>query len=455
MYQSLILPDLKLMISEDDKRGMSEFCAVLHPAVAAEVFEELDPADAWRVLEHTTLERQVEIFEYLSLHYQVELVDSVDRTHLTRLLEEMAPDDRVDLLERLEPERVERLLPMIAQAERNDIRKLLSYEEDTAGSIMTTEYASLPADITIGEAIERLRRQAPDSETIYYVYILDDRRRLLGLVSLRELILARPETIVGDIMRRDIFSVHVDDDREDVAREIARYDFIAIPVVDRANQLVGIVTHDDVLDVIQEEATEDQYRLGAVQPLEDGYLDTAWTTITWNRGVWLMFLAVVGLINAKVLEGYKGFFNTYDWMFMFLPLVLGSGGNTGSQSATLIIRTLALGELEKSDNWGMVGREALIGCVLGLALGGVGFGAATLFFPMTVDQALVVGLTVWLVVVMGTVSGAVLPLIFKRLGMDPALMSNPLIAALVDVLGVVIYYTVTRLILGSLLLDGA
>src|SRR5690606_24847522 len=198
------------------------------------------------------------IFQFLPLSYQIALVDSIDRQSLSRLIEEMPPDDRVDLLERMDQDEVEKLLPLVAQAERADIRKLLSYPEESAGSIMTTEYAWLPADITVQEAINRLRLQAPSRETIYYVYITDADRHLIGFLSLRHLIAARPSTKLSDVMERDVISVRVDDDQEYVAGEIAKYDFIAIPVVDNQNKLVGIVTHDDAADVLQEEATEDQ-----------------------------------------------------------------------------------------------------------------------------------------------------------------------------------------------------
>jgi magnesium transporter len=450
MYNPLLLPDLKQMIEENDAPGLAEFCEALHPAVAAEVLEGLDPEDIWHVVSTCSVERQVEIFDFLSLPLQVELVDGVDREQLSKLIEEMAPDDRADLLGRLDPQHVESLLPLIAQAERSDIRKLLSYPDESAGAIMTTEYASLPQGITASEAIDRLRLQAPDRETIYYVYILDEGRRLDGFISLRQLILARPDTMLADIMRRNVISVRVDDDQEDVAQELARYDFLAIPVVDNQNQLVGIITHDDVLDILQEEATEDAHRQGAVQPLEDGYLETPLRTIIWKRGVWLLFLAIVALFTAQVLRSYETASEAYVWIIWFLPLVLASGGNAGSQSATLVIRTIALGELEDRENVRMAQRELILGLGLGLALATLGFAAAVFSFGRTAIEATVVGLTVLLVVVMGTVSGALLPIGFKRLGMDPALMSNPLIAALVDVLGVIIYYSVAATLLSSL-----
>ena len=449
MYNPLLLPDLRQMLEENDTEGLKEFCEALYPGVTAEVLEGLDVADVWRVLSNCDLERQVEIIEFMDLPLQAELVQDLDQKQLTRLLEEMAPDDRADLLARMDPDRVEDLLPLIAQAERSDIRKLLSYPEDSAGSIMTTDYASLPEDITVREALERLRRQAPDRETIYYVYIIDEGRRLRGMLSLRELILAKPDVLVSEIAAHDVLSVQVDDDQENVAQELAKYDFIAIPVVDNQNRLVGIVTHDDALDVMQEEATEDAHRLGAVQPLQDSYLSTPLHTIAWKRGVWLVFLALVALVTAVILKHYKALSEQYEWMIWFLPLVLAGGGNAGSQSATLVIRTLALEQLTASECVKMAFRELLAGLGLGACLALIGFVAAYTGYGCSLPEAAVVALTVCLVVVIGTVSGAVLPLGFERLGMDPALMSTPLIAALVDVLGVVIYFTVAVLILGS------
>lgn len=448
-YNSLILPDVRQMLVDNDKQGLSEFCNVLHAAVCAAVLDELEEQEVWQVLDNCGLDRRVEIFEFLDLHRQEELVQVLDRDRLSSLLEEMAPDDRVDLLERMPQERIDSLLPLIAQAERNDIRKLLSCEEDTAGAIMTTEYASLPENITAREAIDRLRQQAPDRETIYYVYILNQARRLDGFVSLRDIIMANPDTVLRDIMKHDVISVYVDDDQEEAAQTLARYDFIAIPVVDHSQRLVGIITHDDVLDVVQEEATEDAYRLGAVQPMEDSYLDTPIHIIGWKRGVWLLFLAVVALITADVLDHYETVAagDQFRFLILFLPLVLASGGNAGSQSATLIIRTLALGELSSTDNARMAMREALIGLMLGGSIAIVAATAAVFWFQLSVAKALIVSSTVLLVVVLGTVSGSLLPLLFRRLGMDPAIMSNPLIAAIIDVLGVVIYYRVALLAL--------
>lgn len=447
VFNSLLLPDLKVMLEENDESGLREFCTALYPGVSAEVLSELEPAQSWRVLTHCAPRQQAYIFQFLPLSYQIALVDSIDRQSLSRLIEEMPPDDRVDLLERMDQDEVEKLLPLVAQAERADIRKLLSYPEESAGSIMTTEYAWLPADITVQEAINRLRLQAPSRETIYYVYITDADRHLIGILSLRHLIAAKPTTRLSDVMERDVISVRVDDDQEDVAGEIAKYDFLAIPVVDNQNKLVGIVTHDDAADVLLEEATEDQQRLGAVEPLEDAYLETPLRILAWKRGFWLMILlgasfATAGVIGLFISEG-----GGQGWMMMFLPLVLASGGNTGSQSATLIIRTLALRETSRRE-WSRIAiRESLLGVVLGSSLGVVSLlVACALVSP---PQAIVVGITVLCVVFVGTLIGAMLPIWFQWIGVDPALMSNPLIAALVDVIGVVVYYTVAGLVVGT------
>lgn len=450
LYNSLLQPDLRMMVVEEDGDGLSEFCRALYPGVAAEVLEGLDAETAWKVLQHAESLRQAEIFQFLSLPFQVELVDRIDRKALSRIIEEMAPDDRVDLLERMDPDHVEGLLPLIAQAERSDIRKLLSYPDTSAGSIMTTEYASLPANITAGEALNRLRVQAPSRETIYYVYITDEGRHLIGFLSLRKLIQTRPNRILEDIMQRDVISVRIEDDREHVANEILRYDFIAIPVVDNQNRLVGIVTHDDAADVLIEEAEEDAQLQAAVEPLDDGYLDTPLLIVARKRGVWLVILLGAAFVTAWVISLLEGSGRDRGWMMMFLPMVLASGGNSGSQSATLIIRTLAV-DAGRGTFRQVALKELLVGLILGTTLAILSFFVSWLLMAgeaAAVARACVVSSTVLMVVVMGAVNGAMLPMFFKRvMNFDPALMSNPLIASLSDMMGVVIYFNIAKALL--------
>ncbi|MFO1092605.1 MAG: magnesium transporter [Planctomycetaceae bacterium] len=444
LYSSLLQPDLRQMVVENDDVGLHEFCDALLPSVAAEVLEDVEPDAAWKVLSHCEPTRQAEIFQYLTLPAQVELVNQIDHKSLSRIIEQLPADDRVDLLERLEPGRVEEVLPLVAQAERNDIRKLLSYPEESAGSIMTTEYASLPANITVEDAFKRLMLQAPRAETIYYVYVVDENRRLIGCVSFSQLIQSRRSALLQDVMEQDVISVRVDEDQESVANKITKYDFIAIPVVDDQNKLVGIVTHDDAADVLRAEATEDAQMLAAVSPLEDSYLQTPFITLAWKRGIWLVILLGAASLTARILHFLESYyFNEVElrnWMVLFFPLVLASGGNAGSQSATLVIRAMALHETD-GKVWQIVWREFRVGLLLGTLLGLLGF-TVGYWLTGTGDKAASVGLSVFLVVSLGTVWGSVLPLGLKRFGMDPALMSNPLIASISDMLGVVTFYSI-------------
>lgn len=445
VYNPLLQPDLKLMLAEGDDDGLQQFCEVLNPIIVAEVLQGLSPADTWRVLSSTAIDRQAEIFESIEPAQQIELVAAVDRKHLSKLVEAMSSDDRVDLLEHMDEEQLEALLPLIAQAERDEIRKILSYPEDSAGSIMTTEYASLPENITVSEALSRLRQQAPDSETIYYVFVVNEARHLHGVITLRELILARPNALLADVMRRDVIATRVSDDRQNAARMIARFDLIALPVLDEESRLVGIITHDDVLDVVQEEAEEDAYRQSAMQPLEHSYLSTPLLTIAWKRGIWLLVLSIMALGTATVMRVFGKAENDENWLDWFLPLVLASGGNTGSQSATLVIRAMAMTPLSRQDRVRMAFRELATGLILGAFLGLFAWLALQGLFGRDWMQAGVVAITICLVVTMGTVTGSMLPMFFESLGMDPAIMSNPLIASLSDIVGVIIYFSVALL----------
>ena len=453
MFDPLLLPELREMLIENDVRAMHEFCEVFHPGVVAENLEALPAADSWQVLLQAGGYRRGEIFGFLSLPRQMELVATVDKPHLSALLEEMAPDDRVALLKRLDASQVETLLPLVAQVERDDIRKLLSYPEHSAGSIMTTEYASLRADMTARDAIAQLRLQAPNRETIYYCYVIDDARHLCGFVSLRKLILARPETLVSDLMDKDVISVRVDEDQEEVARKLARYDFIAVPVVDDQERLVGIVTYDDVLDIVQQEATEDVHRLGAVQPLTEQYLEANFFTLWRKRATWLSFLFLAELFTFTALAHFEDEIGKIVALSLFVPLCISTGGNSGSQAATLITRAVALGQVKLSDWFRVMRHELAMGLALGATLGTIGFVRASMT-PQSVlgsaDRwllAAVIAQSVAAICLWGTLVGSALPLIFKRIGIDPGVASSPFVATFVDVTGIVIYFSVARIYL--------
>jgi magnesium transporter len=439
----ILIPELRVMLGEGDADGIREVARELHPATVAEFSEGLDDRELWQLLDCLPIERQAEIFPYFSMPRQVELMKAADTAHLGPLIEWMAADNRDDLLRELEPEFVEEILPLVAKAERHDIRLLLSCPEGSAGALMTTEYASLPADITAGEAVSRLRSQAPNSESIYYIYVLDAERRLVGFVSLRDLILARPTALVADLMQRDPISVRLDEPSDQVVEKLARFDFLAIPVVDERNRLVGIVTHDDVLDAVRQEATDDAQRIAAISPLGEGYLDAAIVSMTWKRGVWLAILFATAAVTAMVLAKWK---SPHAWLVAFIPLVIASGGNSGNQSATLVITALSSGDCKLSDWRRILKREVVLGLLLGALLAVPGYLLALVYAP-TPLQALVIPFTILGVVMLGSLVGSILPLLFRSLGLDPALMSNPFVSAIVDIVGIVLYTTIALLVL--------
>ena len=453
MINTLYLPELREMLTEGDAEGLREFCTALHPARTAEFMEGLDADEIWRVLQYADPDVREEIFSFLPEHKQVELLETQDRDQVAALLADVAPDDRVDLLEETDERVVSELLPLLPADERRDYLRLREYPEDSAGSIMTTEVAKLDESLTVKDALDELRRQAEELETIYYIYVVDDTNHLRGVVSARQLLSAmtRPDTRLGELMETDVVCANVLDDQEEVARKVARFDLLAIPVVDDEHRMLGIVTHDDVLDVLREEATEDAHRIAGVDPLDEGYMQTNVFTLSWKRGIWLSILFATELLTAFALRHYQDGINKFTWLVFFIPLVIASGGSSGNQSAALIIRALATHDVELGQWFRVVRRELIQGLLLGCFLGMFGF---VLGFVLTdrVVYSLVITVTLVLVVISGTFFGSLLPLVFKRLGLDPALMSNPFVAGLCDVVGIVIYINVA-LILTSLVGD--
>jgi magnesium transporter len=379
MTHPLFTPEARLMLEKDDLAGMEAFCETLHPATVAETLAEAFPVeDVWRFLNTTSIANQAAIFVYFPLEWQVELVEGTGRPHMARLIEQMSHDDRADLLRRLEPKVVESLLRLVDEADRRDIATLVKHPENTAGALMTTDYAWLPANITVEQALDRLRLQAPNSETIYYVYVVDEQRRLLGVVTLRELILAPRQALVNDLMDTQPLTVSVSDDREKVAQEITHYDLLAIPVIDADKRLVGIVTYDDVIDVVVSEATEDAHRMGAVLPVEENYLEASFFLIWRKRASWLAILFVAELFTFTALSYFEDAIAAVVVLSLFVPLCISTGGNSGSQAATLITRAMALGQVTGRDWLRVLRHEVVMGLILGATLGFIGFGRASL-----------------------------------------------------------------------------
>ena len=448
MINTLFLPELREMLSDGNADELREFCTALHPARTAEFMEGLNRAEAWRVLQHADPALRAEIFSYFEYDRQVEMLELEPEKQVADLLAYIPADDAVDLISELPEERVESVLALVPTSDRRDIRRLQSFEEGTAGSIMTTEAACLDEKLTVRQALEQLSLQSERLETIYYIYVVDGTNHLRGVLSTRMLVssFGKPNRTIGDMMDTDILTVNANDDQEEVARIVAKYDLLAIPVVDEHRHMLGIITHDDVMDVVLEEATQDVQRIAAVEPLEDSYARTPILTLTWKRGMWLGILFFAGLLTAFALRSYEADFEEFAWLVWFIPLVIGSGGNTGTQSSTLIIAAMATGDIRVSDWASIVTRELATGALLGVFLAVLSVLPAVFLAP-SVTTAAIVPLTIFLVVVCGTLTGSTLPLLFQRLGWDPALMSNPFVAGINDILGIVVYVKIAQLFL--------
>ena len=444
MANPLYLPELREMLANNDVGGLREFCGALHPARTVEFMDGLTAEESWEVIRHADEHLRREIFCFFEEDLQVRILESLDREDAARLIGEMPPDDRVDLLQEVAPKVVEEVLPLVAAEERRDIQRLQAYPEDTAGAVMTSEFARVSESTPVKEALDQIAHQAEQLETIYYIFVVDEEGHLHGLVSARELLSAAryPDRPVGEIMERDLVTVNARDDQEEVAAKVAKYDLLAIPVVDDEHRMLGIITHDDVIDVIAEEAVEDAHRAAAVEPLDGSYMSTPLIELTKKRAVWLTILFFGAMLTAIAINHHEADLESIPWLVIFITVVISSGGNSGNQSAALVITALTAGEISVFDWWRIVKRESAMGILLGGLLGTCGYFCAILRSDVSAYAALVLPVTLILVVLSGTVLGSMLPLLFRRLGLDPALMSNPVVAGVLDVLGFLIYMNV-------------
>lgn len=455
MLNTLYLPELREMLAENKTEDLREFCTALHPARTAEFMEGLRADEAWAVLRHAPLPVRAEIFSYFARERQVEIMGEGDRGEIAQLIGQLAPDDRVDILKAVAPALLDELLPLVPAAERRDILRLKAYPEHTAGAVMTTEFARLAPHLTVREALEELGKQAAELETIYYIYLLDDQGHLEGLVSARQLLSAigKPDTPVAELMEQDLLTVSVEDDQEEVAKKVARFDLLAIPVVDQEHRMLGIITHDDVMDVVVDEATEDAHRMGGLTPLAESYLEMRFGEVWRKRAAWLSLLFLAELFTFSALAHYEAAIAQIISLSLFVPLCISTGGNSGSQAATLITRAIALGQVTPRIWWRVLRHELLMGLALGVTLGAIGFVRAVLTPQHVLHEAsrwqfaLVISQAVAAICLWGTIIGSMLPLVFKRLGVDPGFASSPFVATFVDVTGIIIYFQIAHLYL--------
>ena len=449
MINLLLLPELREMLANNDQLELQQFCTALNPARTAEFMEGLTNTEAWAVLRATDVSRRAEIFQYFEHERQVAILSEEDPAEVALLIAELYADDRVDLLQEMDEDRVNLLLDLLPKSDRRDIQRLQAYPEGTAGSLMTTEMAKLEEHLTVREALNELSRLSEQLETIYYIYVVNKDEQLRGIVSGRQLIssLGKSHISLADLMATDVATVVVTDDRESVAQKVERYDLLAIPVIDESGRLVGIITHDDVIDVVREELIEDVQLIGGIAPLRDEYLRISLMLLSWKRGTWLTMLFFTALLTAFALRHYNAALERYAWLVLFLPLISSTGGNSGNQAATLVITALTGDELTVKDWKRVLAREWLLGVMLGSILAVIGFFVAWLWFAPSAKEALVVPITLISVVVFGCSTGSMLPLLFRKMGLDPALMANPFIAGIMDITGIFIYLNVALLLI--------
>jgi magnesium transporter len=456
MLGKFLKPEFDELIQARDWNSLREAFTEMDPADVAEVIEDLPAKDSGVLFRLLPRDMAAITFEYLPPHQQSELVSTLGNEELKNLINEMAPDDRTRLLEELPAEVTRRVLTTLTPAELKVARELLGYPERSAGRYMTPEFLTLPGNLRAAEALEYVRTHGQGRETLNVLYIVDEKGRLLDDVRLAGLVLAKPDTRISDIHDRQLVSLLATADREEIISFFEKYDRVALPVTDSQGVLLGIITVDDVLDVAEEEATEDIQRMGGMEALEAPYLDISLTEMLRKRVGWLTVLFFGQMFTATAMAHYQDAIAQAVFLSAFVPLIISSGGNSGSQATSLIIRALAVRDVTLADWWRVALRESTSGIALGLFLGVLGAlrivlwpGREALYGPHYGWVGIAVGCSVVGVVMFGTMCGSMLPFLLRRLGLDPAAASAPFVATLVDVTGVVIYFTVASAILAG------
>lgn len=443
----LVKDQLEMLLEHGNLEGAKSLLIPVKAVDIAEAIENLPEsmqAIAFRLLSKT---EAIEVYEHLDSTVQQSLLEEFKRQEVIEIVDQMSPDDRARLFDELPAKVVRRLLAQMSSKERKSTALLLGYQEDTAGRIMTPEYISLKDSLTVEQALQRIRNLANTSEIIYYIYVTDASRYLTGIVSLRDLVVSSPETLLSEIVTREVVSVYTDTDQEEVARLIQRYDLLAIPVVDREQRLVGVVTVDDVMDILEQETTEDIYTLGGVQSDGDNYFQTNLLAVARKRVVWLFVLLLTNTVTGSIIQSQEDILQQVVTLAAFIPLLTGTGGNVGAQSSTVVIRGLNTDEIRSLGAGYVIVREAIAGALLGTILGSVAT-VWSFWLQGNFWVSLAVGISLVAIAILASVAGSALPFLFRSLGLDPALMSAPFITTAVDVLGVLIYFNIARIVLG-------
>lgn len=425
------------------KNALKEVNTVDIPAI----LEELDKESVIKVFRILSKEQAGEAFTYMEPDMQEKLIQDLTDAELKNVMDELFMDDTVDLIEEMPSNVVKRILKAVNKEDRKTINELLQYPEDSAGSIMTTEFVDLKETMTVEQALQHIRDIGLDSETIYNSYVLDKNRVLLGIVNIKGILISKKGTLIKDLMATNIISVNTMEDKEEVTKVFDKYDYYALPVVDNENRLVGIITMDDAINVIQDEVSEDFEKMAAISPNEDSYFDTSVFKHSKNRIVWLLILMLSSAVTGGIITAYETAFAAVPLLVAFIPMIMGTGGNCGSQSSTLIIRGLATDEIDLKDLFKALWKEFRVSLVVGIALAIVN-GIRIMIQYQDLQLAIVIGLTLIATVILAKALGCVLPLLAKKLKLDPAIMASPLITTLVDIFSILVYFQIATALMG-------
>ena len=438
---------LKELLENKQYTSLRQALTELNDADIAVILENLDEEDRLKVFRILPKSMAADVFSYLEIENQQMIITSLAEKEAAGIINNLMADDATDLLEEMPANIVKKLLANASPEVRRDINHLLQYPEDSAGSIMTVEFLDLKEHLTVQEAIERIRKQGVDSETINICYVLDQSRMLIGTVALRYLLLSEPDAIIGEIMHENVISVNTLMDQEEVARQFQKYDFTAMPVVDNENRLVGIITVDDIVDILQEEATEDIEKMAAITPSDKPYLRTGvWET--WkNRIPWLLLLMLSATFTGSIIASFEDALSSCVILTAYMPMLMGAGGNAGSQSSVAIIRSLSLNEVRFKDWLRVLWKESGVAILCGITLAIASFAKLMIFDHLTLAVALVVSVSLALTVLIAKIVGCMLPLLAKKIGFDPAVMASPFITTIVDALSLLIYFAIAMSVL--------
>jgi magnesium transporter len=439
------VPDLEDLISGGDWKGVRDLLSTQPVHVIADELSRLAPVERATAFRLLSKDRALRVFESMEPQEQGSLLSSLRDVQVRDLFHSMDPDDRVRLLDELPANLAKDLLSGLSPGERRLTSILLGYPEETVGRVMSPEFLSLRSSMTVGEAMEKVRRKGRDAETVYTLPVTDDTRGLVGVVSLRQLVLSEPESRIGELMTTEILSASVEEDQETAARRLQEAGLLALPVTDREGRLVGVYTVDDAMEVLRAEETEDIARGGGAEPLNVSYLAASVPRLARTRAPWLLVLILTAAVSVQVLNYFEETLEAVVTLALFIPLLIGTGGNVGAQSSTMVVRAMALDQVRFRDFLTVLFREVRVGLILGLMLGAIAVLPVSLVFDSKIG--LVLSLSMLSICTFGALSGAALPLLAKRFGIDPAVASAPIITTLVDAIGLVIYFLIAKAVL--------